>query len=127
MKQGLFDTKHDVAPDVRVARMIYYCSVPGNVLINNLYSKVYPIHDIYDKKDADLIAGTIMENNFTILPTTIPNSYERIEVDGIYLIDNAEYIFLYILKKSSPELLEMVSYPFIFVTTTKLFGVNIFQ
>ena len=39
-----------------------------------------------------------MHNDFTILPTTIENSFERIEVNGIYLIDNGEYIFLYVLK-----------------------------
>lgn len=30
-----------------------------------------------------------MDNNFIILPTTIENSYERIETNGIYLMDNA--------------------------------------
>ena len=47
-----------------------------------------------------------MSNDFTILPTTIANSMERIEVNGIYLIDNGEYIFLYVLKEADPDLLE---------------------
>ena len=39
-----------------------------------------------------------MENGFTVLPTNIANTFERIEVNGIYLIDSAEYIYLYVLE-----------------------------
>lgn len=75
------------------------------MLIRNLYNKIYPIHDIYNTSDK-YTPGNIMKNDFTILPTTIANSLERIEVNGIYLIDNGEYIFLYILKEADPDLLE---------------------
>jgi len=30
---------------------------------------------------------------------------ERIEVDGIYLIDTSEYIFLYVLREADPDLI----------------------
>jgi len=77
---------------------MYYCQVPGNVLINNLYCKTYPIHNI-EKGEDKIKPGIVLQNGFTILPTPIPNSYERIEVDGMYLIDNSEYIYLYVLKE----------------------------
>jgi len=66
---------------------MYYCSVPVHELLFNLYNKVYPIHDIYEKNNH--VPGDIVENGFTILPSTVANSGEKIEVNGIYLIDNA--------------------------------------
>ena len=79
--------------------------MPLNVLINNLISKVYPIHDIYNVNE-EFTPGNIMTNDLTILPTTIANSFEKIEIDGIYLIDNSEYIYLYVLKEADPALIE---------------------
>jgi len=85
---------------------MYYFSTPLNVLINNLYCKIYPIHDIYKRYHEKYIPGTIMKNNFTILPTTIENSYERIEIKGIYLIDNSEYIYIYVLEKADLKIIK---------------------
>ena len=71
---------------------------------------------MYNIKNPNLTVGTIMDNNFTILPTTIENSYERIEVNGIYLIDNAEYIYLYVLKEANSSLIEEVLSFLYFIT-----------
>ena len=48
-----------------------------------------------------------MENcNRTILPyPTIIASLERIEMEGIYLIDTGEFIYLYVLKMADPDLI----------------------
>ena len=40
-----------------------------------------------------------------MLPSSVRASMERIELEGIYLIDTAEYIYLYVLKQADPELI----------------------
>ena len=47
-------------PDVRIARQIYYGSVPVHVLVNNLLAKVYPVHDL-DSYTESLRPGTLTE------------------------------------------------------------------
>ncbi len=49
-----------------------------------------------------------MENGFTVLPTTTESSFERIELEGIYLIDNSEYIYVYVLKEADPETISLI-------------------
>ena len=52
-----------------------------------------------------------MENGFTVLPTTIESSFERIELEGVYLIDNSEYIYVYVMKEADPETISLVFLP----------------
>ena len=52
--------------------------------------------------------GNEMDNGYIILPATIPNSFERIEINGIYLIDTAEFIYIYVLKQANPDLIQQV-------------------
>ena len=34
------------------------------------------------------------------MPSTVPCSFNRLAVNGVYLIDNAETIYLYVMKQA---------------------------
>lgn len=93
-------------PDYRVYDIYRLFSLPPNQLSNFLYPKIYPLHSIFEVQTSlEETPGYINEDK-VIMPSNIPCSIDRLSSFGIYLIDNGETIYIYVMKDASSELFE---------------------
>lgn len=79
-----------VPSDHRAAALNNLESMPLPYLIKNIYATVYSLHDMPDE------AGLQNENGEVVLPEPINATSSLLERYGLYLIDNASELFLWI-------------------------------
>lgn len=66
-----------------------------------LYPRIYPIHNLNPEDCfADATTGQL------VVPQTLRASYARIEEGGAYLVDNGQFVLLWLHAQVSPNLLE---------------------
>ncbi len=77
-----------------------------NFLNSFLYPKVYPIHDINEKKiQEQFYAGQYLEDSKVVMPTNIASTVEKIKPEGIYLIDTGSFIYVWVSRVASESAL----------------------
>ena len=87
---------------------------PVGDLLKYIYPKIYPIHNLYNEKPSNFIkvneiqykCGDLINDSHYLVPPTIRLSLGKIDLKGIYLIDNGDYIYLYVLHKVNPDLIK---------------------
>lgn len=91
----------NVAPDVRNYMMHRFMSMGAREVVQSLYPRVVPIHDL-DETIAlpDPTSGRIL------FPSVMRNSYLHMTADGIYLGDNEESAIIWVGSSASPQLLQ---------------------
>lgn len=87
-----------VPSDHRASALNYLESAPLKYLIKNIYPTVYSLHDMADE------AGLPDENGSIVLPDSINATSSLFERYGLFLIDNATELFLWIGGDAIPEL-----------------------
>ncbi|KAL4464887.1 hypothetical protein ABPG74_011448 [Tetrahymena malaccensis] len=108
LKSEVFRT-NGARPDHRYYDIYRLFSFPPNQLSNFLYPKIYALHSIYENQsNLDLAPGSYIAEDKVIMPTNIPSSIDRLSSFGIYLIDNGETIFIYVMKDANPQLFEQL-------------------
>jgi len=104
----------EIKPDERSYDLHKFTRYPCNVLSNLWYPKLISLHDIYESKE--FAAGSLVEETQRIIvPANIAATDEKIDDNGIYLLDNNETIYIYVRKEAEPELIQ------------SLFGVESFE
>lgn len=88
-----------VPSDHRASALNYLESSPLPYLIKNIYATVYSLHDMVDE------AGLPGEDGTIVLPEPINATSSLFERYGLYLIDNATELFLWIGGDAVPELI----------------------
>lgn len=102
----------DARPDSRAYDLFRFIKTPLNVLSNLLYIKMYPLHTIWT--DDVHAPGNIVDGR-TVLGGNLAATDEKIDDDGIYLLDNGEFLYIYVKKNVDPLFIQ------------HLFGVETFQ
>jgi len=71
-------------------------------VVNSLYPRLYAVHN-FEEGEGELVG----EDNTTIkMPRTLANTSEIFESEGMYLMDDGSYIWLYISRGVSEEQLD---------------------
>ncbi|KAL3237577.1 COPII subunit SFB2 [Nakaseomyces bracarensis] len=91
-----------VPSDHRAAALNNLESAPLQYFIKSAYAKVYSLHDMVDE------AGYPNEDGEIVLPQPINSSASLFERYGLYLIDNASELFLWVGGDAVPELVNDV-------------------
>ena len=102
----------DVRPDDRSYDLFRFIKTPLNVLSNIFYVKMYSLHDIWTE---DSYAPGNMVDDRVVLGKNLAATDEKIDDNGIYLLDNGEFLFIYVKRGVDPIFLQ------------HLFGVETFQ
>ena len=102
----------DTKPDDRAYDLFRFIKTPLNVLSNIFYVKMYPLHTIWTGEEYS--PGDVIEGR-TILGGNLAATDEKIDDNGIYLLDNGEILYLYVKKNVDPQFLP------------HLFGVETYQ
>lgn len=91
----------NVAPDVRNYMMHRFMSMGAREVVQSLYPRVVPIHDLNETIALpDPTSGKIQ------FPSVMRNSYLYMTADGIYLGDNEESTIIWVGSSASPQLLQ---------------------
>ena len=104
LKAHILRTTSDVKPDERSYDLHRFTRLPVNVMSTILYPKLYAIHPIYQVDE--LGPGKTTEEGRVVLMNNLATTQDKIDDDGIYLIDTAETIYVYVKKDANPTLLE---------------------
>uniref|UniRef100_A0A7E4VFY4 Protein transport protein Sec24C n=1 Tax=Panagrellus redivivus TaxID=6233 RepID=A0A7E4VFY4_PANRE len=78
--------------DDQVAMMLLFRNAPIEVILNEVYPVLFPIHTLQPEVEG--------------LPQRLPLTYERVNSDGIYLLDTGNYVYLYVCSTASPQVIE---------------------
>ncbi|KAJ3516013.1 hypothetical protein NLJ89_g1396 [Agrocybe chaxingu] len=87
-----------IPPDIRAYSQALLTSLPSQLLIPYLYPSFYALHSMPPE------AGTIGEQG-VILPPALPLTSERLERHGLFLIEDAQTIFLWVGRDAVPQLI----------------------
>jgi len=98
-KSFILRTGGEVKSDDRAYDLFRFIRAPLNVLSNYLYPKVYPLHTIWTEDE--YAPGNVVGNRIS-LPANLAATDEKIDDNGIYLIDNSEFLFLYVKRGVDP-------------------------
>uniref|UniRef100_A0A914CCA1 Protein transport protein Sec24B n=1 Tax=Acrobeloides nanus TaxID=290746 RepID=A0A914CCA1_9BILA len=79
--------------DERIAAMLQFKNAPLEVIMLEVHPALYAIHNI---------------DQFEESPQRLPLSYERVNRDGIYLLDTGNYVYLYICSGVRSEILQQL-------------------
>jgi len=94
----------DSKPDDRAYDLHRFTKMPLNVLSTLWYPKLYPIHTLFDSYE--MVPGSVNEDTQkTILPSNIACTDEKIDDNGIFLLDNSEQIYVYVKADANVELI----------------------
>jgi protein transport protein SEC24 len=106
LKEPCFNPKLKITSSESFANLTTLRALPFASLLYRLYPKILDLNDIHDQleKDENAEFGYQVEGK-TVLANSIPANVKMVKPNGIYLIDNGEYIFLYIKKEASMEVL----------------------
>ena len=96
-------TTNDVKPDERSYDLHRLLRLPVNGCANVLYTKVYPIHTIYEIEEMG--PGRITEEERTIMMNNVAATDDKLSDDGIYLVDTNETIYVYVRKLAEAHVL----------------------
>lgn len=102
-----YNTKVVLSQDHTYSTFLNLTQMTFERLFFYLYPKIYDIGKIYKEWQENLDeyeVGAEIEG-VTILPDSIPANINVLKQDSIYLIDNGEYLYLYVRSYTDPELL----------------------
>ncbi|ODV63454.1 COPII subunit SEC24, partial [Ascoidea rubescens DSM 1968] len=92
-----------VPSDHRAAALNFLGSAPLPKLIKNIYPSIYSLHNMEDE------CGLVDENTETIImPNSVNATAVTLERFGLYLIDNACELFLWVGGEAVPQLIQDV-------------------
>ncbi|KAI1703848.1 sec23/Sec24 trunk domain-containing protein [Ditylenchus destructor] len=77
--------------DQKVAAMLLFKTAPNEVIMLEICPALYSVHNIEE----------CAEN-----PQRLPLSYERVNRDGVYLLDTGSYVYMYVCSAVQPRILE---------------------
>ena len=103
MKSHILRVTNDVKPDERSYDLHRLSRLPINCMSTVLYPKLYAVHNINTAED--LTPGRTTEDGRTVLMGNLATTQDKIDDDGIYLIDNGETIYVYVRKAADPNVL----------------------
>jgi len=102
----------EIRPDDRAYDLFRFIKMPLNVLSNVLYVKLYALHTIW--VDDEYAPGNIVEGRVVLGPN-LASTDEKIDDNGMYLLDNGETLYIYVKKGIDPIFIQ------------HLFGVETYQ
>ncbi|TMS37636.1 hypothetical protein L596_004528 [Steinernema carpocapsae] len=77
--------------DSRVAGMLMLKNAPLEVILLEIYPALYAVHNIYESDDE---------------PMRLPLTYERVNREGVYIMDTGSFVYLYVGAAVDPALLQ---------------------
>ena len=106
LKEPCFNPKLKITSSESFANLTRLRALPFASLLYKLYPKILDLNILHDQleKDENAEFGYQVEGK-TVLADSIPANVKMVKPNGIYLIDNGEYIFLYIKKDATMEVL----------------------
>lgn len=119
----MFSTKSLVSKDEAFFTYLNLLRNPVGIL-TYLYPKVYPLH-LLDERHGnsvdqfDFQPGSKLDDGTTIMPDSLPCTIEALSVEGIYLVDEGEAMYLLIFECSKEDDIFKVEMRFDF----QIFGV----
>ncbi|KAF8629024.1 hypothetical protein AX15_003599 [Amanita polypyramis BW_CC] len=87
-----------IPSDIRAYAQALLSSLPSQLLIPYIYPSFYCLHNMPPE------AGTIGENG-VIMPPALPLTSERLERHGLFLIEDAQTMFLWVGRDAVPQLI----------------------
>ncbi|KAI8073006.1 Sec23/Sec24 trunk domain-containing protein [Gongronella butleri] len=90
----------DMNADARAAGMRLFNGLGVKELAWTLYPRLFPIHSM--EKDC----GDVGVNGYMKLPAMLRSSYERLDTNGIYLLDTGSQLFVWLGNKVDSTLLQ---------------------
>jgi protein transport protein SEC24 len=100
LKCKAFRLTGDVTTDVRIFNIRMIKNISMRFLVNYLYPKLYPLHFLPEE-----MGQYNNEKKRINLPSNIRLSYDRLDVNGIYLLENDMNLYLWIGRDVSVEYL----------------------
>lgn len=106
LKEPCFNPKIKITSSESFANLSRLRALPFASLLYKLYPKIFDLGKLQKEltQNPDSEFGYQMEGK-TVLANSIPANLKMMSIDGVYLIDNGEYILIYIKKDASAELL----------------------
>lgn len=101
LKHAAFRTNQPTRLDERMFSMCQMKSLPLNCLIQYIYPDLYPIHSLEEQPKIDYEKLTEIP-----LPPVIQLSAERVDSNGIYLMDDSETLTIFIGHRCSDQLIQ---------------------
>uniref|UniRef100_A0A2S2Q3L3 Protein transport protein Sec24A n=1 Tax=Sipha flava TaxID=143950 RepID=A0A2S2Q3L3_9HEMI len=101
LKHAAFRTNQPTRLDERMFSMCQMKSLPLNSLIQYIYPDLYPIHNLEEQPKVNYEKLTEVP-----LPPVIQLSAERVESNGVYLMDDSETLTIFIGHRCSDQLIQ---------------------
>jgi protein transport protein SEC24 len=98
-------TVQHVPTDIRLSSIHQILGLPLYQTKLLCYPKLYSLHDLEDQTQ---MPGTLNNENLVILPKLIGSSLEFLKSSGVYLLNNGEFLMLFIGKEVSPNFIQQV-------------------
>ncbi|XP_050058560.1 mucin-12 isoform X1 [Aphis gossypii] len=103
LKHAAFRTNQPTRLDERMFSMCQMKSLPLNNLIQYIYPDLYPIYALEEQPKIDYEKLTEIP-----LPPVIQLSAERVESNGVYLMDDSETLTIFIGHRCSDKLIQQL-------------------
>lgn len=103
LKHAAFRTNQPTRLDERMFSMCQMKSLPLNNLIQYIYPDLYPIYALEEQPKIDYEKLTEIP-----LPPVIQLSAERVESNGVYLMDDSETLTIFIGHRCSDQLIQQL-------------------
>ena len=106
LKEPCFNPKLKTSASQSFANLSRLRALPFASLLYKMYPKIMDLGKLHRELEENPEAefGYQVEGR-TVLANSIPANVKMVKHDGVYLIDNGEYIFVYIKKEAATELL----------------------
>lgn len=106
LKEPCFNPKLKITSSESFANLSRLRALPFASLLYKLYPKIFDLGQLQKQliKDPDSEFGYQI-NGKTVLANSIPANIKMVTIDGVYLINDGEYIFIYIKRNAPTELL----------------------
>lgn len=103
LKHAAFRTNQPTRLDERMFSMCQMKSLPLNNLIQYIYPDLYPVYALEEQPKIDYEKLTEIP-----LPPVIQLSAERVESNGVYLMDDSETLTIFIGHRCSDQLIQQL-------------------
>jgi len=100
IKNPLMRAGTDIRADERSALMAQACRMPLISSVDFVYPRLLGVHNL------DAAAGTTDEHGVVQLPKSMPLSCEKLEAEGVYLLDDSVALYLWVGRAVPPAILE---------------------
>lgn len=106
LKEPCFNPKLKVSSSESFSNLTQLRSLPFASLLYKLYPKILDMGELHNElaENPETEFGYQVDGK-TVLANSIPANVKMVKIDGIYLIDDGEYIFIYVKKEAPTELL----------------------